>query len=93
MARRDVQPVRMPFERLMEQVAALSDEDAVLQRRGPRKRPDVRDSLILGLKDDDGLSFAEIADRVHMSATGVRMRYYALTGRERPDRPKTAARD
>lgn len=47
---------------------------------------DVRDSLILDLKDRDGLSFEEIGRRVHMSKTGARMRYYALTGRPRPDR-------
>ena len=59
--------------------------------RGPRKRPDVRDRLVLDLRDREGLPFAEIARRVHMSRTGVRMRYYALTGRERPDRAKGLA--
>jgi len=54
--------------------------------RGPRKRADV---LILELRDREGLSFEEIARRAHMSKTGARMRYYALTGRERPERAKT----
>jgi len=61
----------------------------VIRPRGPRKRPDVRDSLIRDLKDREGLSFEEIGRRVHMSKTGARMRYYAATGRERPDRPVT----
>jgi len=61
----------------------------VIRPRGPRKRPDVRDDLILDLKDQ-GLSFEEIGRRVHMSKTGARMRYYAATGRERPDRPASA---
>ena len=58
------------------------------RRRGPRPRADVKDQLILDLKDREGLSFAEIGRRVHMSTTGARMRYYALTGRDRPDRVK-----
>jgi transposase len=62
--------------------------DDVARPRGPRPRPDVRDSLILRLKGE-GLSFEEIARRVHMSKTGARMRYYSLTGRQRPDRPET----
>ena len=56
------------------------------RRRGPRGRLDVADHLILDLKDREGLSFREIARRVHMSPTGARMRYYALMGRERPER-------
>ena len=60
----------------------------VIAKRGPRKRADVRDELILDLKDREGLSFEEIGRRVHMSKTGARMRYYALTGRERPERRK-----
>jgi hypothetical protein len=56
---------------------------------GARKRGDVRDDLILDLKDREGLSFEEIGRRVHMSKTGALMRYYALTGRERPERAKT----
>jgi AraC-like DNA-binding protein len=58
------------------------------RRRGPQGRTDVRDALILELHDRESLSFAEIARRVHMSPTGVRMRYYSLTGRERPDRAR-----
>jgi hypothetical protein len=57
--------------------------------RGARKRPDVSDDLILDLKDREGLPFAETGRRVHMSKTGARMRYYAATGRERPERAKT----
>jgi len=60
--------------------------DGLTGPRGPRKRPDARDELILDLRDRGGLSFAEIGRRVHMSKTGARMRYYALTGRERPER-------
>lgn len=60
------------------------------RRTGPRGRADVNDQLILDLKDREGLSFAEIGRRVHMSKTGARMRYYALTGMERPERRKTA---
>jgi hypothetical protein len=60
-----------------------------IQPRGPRPRPDVRDQLVLGLRDREGLSYAEIGRRVHMSTTGARMRYYALTGRQRPERAKT----
>lgn len=57
---------------------------------GPRRRGDVRDEQILDLKDREGLSFEEIGRRVHMSKTGARMRYYALTGRQRPERSKNA---
>ena len=62
------------------------------RRRGPRGRTDVTGAKIIMLRDESALeggkpmSFAEIGRRVHMSATGVRMRYYALTGRARPDR-------
>jgi DNA-binding transcriptional regulator YiaG len=42
---------------------------------GRRKRPGVRDSLILRLRDQDGLTWAEIARRAGMSRTGVRKRY------------------
>jgi len=55
-------------------------------QRGPRPRADVRDEKILDLRDRESLSFAEIGRRVHMSTTGARMRYYALTGRPRPER-------
>ena len=58
---------------------------------GPRPRADVRDSLILDLRDREALSFAAIGRRVHMSPTGARMRYYALTGRERPERTRETA--
>ena len=59
--------------------------------RGPRPRADVRDSLILDLRNREALSFAAIGRRVHMSPTGARMRYYALTGRERPERTRETA--
>jgi len=57
----------------------LGDET---RRRGPASRPDVRDAKILALRGE-GMSYAEIGRRVHMSATGVRMRHYQLTGRVR----------
>jgi len=73
-----------------------------LRRPGPRPRADVRDEKILALRAPDpgperearGLpprkpaSFAEIAAATGMSRTGARMRYYALTGRQRPGREK-----
>ena len=58
----------------------------IIRPRGPRKRADVRDDRILELRDRDGLSFAELGRRVGMSKTGARMRYYAITGRERPEK-------
>ena len=64
----------------------LGDE---IRRRGPRGRVDVQDARILQLRDQDGLSFEEIGRRVRMSKTGVRMRYYALTGRPRPERAES----
>lgn len=74
--------------------AQMGRDPATIQRwtgdiarpRGPRKRPGVRDEVILDLRDRQGLSYAEIGRRVRMSATGARMRYYQLTGRERPER-------
>lgn len=54
--------------------------------RGPRGRIDVTDERIRCLRDRECLSFAEIGRRTGMSKTGARMRYYALTGRPRPDR-------
>lgn len=68
---------------LRDRSASISSEYAAyLERAGyrvPRKgRP---------------LSFAAIAALTGMSKTGVRMRYYALTGRARPDRAKAPARD
>ncbi|MGH8921371.1 MAG: hypothetical protein ACRD0H_24050 [Actinomycetes bacterium] len=62
--------------------------DAV-RPRGPRKRPDVQDQLILELRSGCPVaSFRDIAAEVGMSPTGVRNRYYALTGRERPGRSR-----
>jgi AsnC-type helix-turn-helix domain len=68
----------------------LGDE---VRRPGPRGRLDVTDQRILDLRDRSAttegagpMSFEEIARMVGMSKTGVRMRYYQLTGRQRPDR-------
>jgi hypothetical protein len=63
--------------------------DGTTRRTGPRGRTEVKDQAVLDFRDREGLSFAEIGRRTGMSTTGARMRYYALTGRERPDRPKT----
>ena len=59
----------------------------VIRPRGPRKRADVSDDDILDLRDNAHLSFQQIALETGMSKTGARLRYYALTGRPRPDRP------
>jgi len=61
------------------------------RRRGRRKREDVTDDEILALRDADHLSFREIGIATGMSKTGARLRYYALTGRPRPDRPDARA--
>jgi hypothetical protein len=75
----------------------LGDET---RRPGPRQRAGVTDRRILelrtvrpdpereakGLPPRRPMPFAEIGRLVGMSKTGVRMRYYALTGRPRPDR-------
>ena len=57
-----------------------------LRRTGPRGRADITDDAVLAFRAE-GLSYAAIAARTHMSATGVRMRVYALSGRRRPGRP------
>jgi len=44
-----------------------------VRRRGPRGRQDVSGRRIAGLRAE-GLSYEEIARRVHMSKTGVRKR-------------------
>ena len=68
-----------------------------VRRTGPRGRTDIADEKILALRDESAaeggrpLSFAEIGRQLGMSKTGVRMRYYALTGRQRPDRPLARA--
>jgi predicted transcriptional regulator len=59
------------------------------RRTGPRGRTDVRDELILALRDRESLCYAEIGRRTGMSETGARQRYWVLTGRERADRRKT----
>jgi hypothetical protein len=56
---------------------------------GPRGRADVSAERIRRLHEEEHMSFAQVGELVGMSKTGVRMRYYALTGRERPDRAKT----
>ena len=60
------------------------------RRPGPPPRADVPDALILGLRDEDRLSWAQIAERTGLSRTGARMRYCALTGRGRPERAPKA---
>jgi hypothetical protein len=60
----------------------------LIRPAGPRKRADVRADAVLDLRDREGLNWAEIGRRVGMSRTGARMRYYALIGRERPERAK-----
>lgn len=59
--------------------------------RGPRPSTSAEtDALIVELRSGAvQVPFAAIAEEVGMSKTGVRMRYYALTGRERPERHKT----
>jgi hypothetical protein len=56
--------------------------------RGPRPRTDAEtDALILELRSGAApSSFQAIGAEVGMSKTGARMRYYALTGRPRPER-------
>ena len=55
--------------------------------RGPR--PDrTADGTILRMREQ-GASYAAIAAQVGMSASGVRWRHHALTGRPRPDRGAT----
>ena len=53
---------------------------------GRPKQAGTPDDVVVRLKDQDGLSFEEIARRTGMSKTGVRTRYYAVTGRQRPGR-------
>lgn len=48
---------------------AIRDQVA-LRRRGPRGRTAVETRVIVELRDDDRLSFREIADAVGMSKTG-----------------------
>lgn len=53
-----------------------------MRRRGPRLRPDVLTETIVSLREDEGLSFREIADCVDMGrkGTGVRARYRRAKG-------------
>lgn len=57
--------------------------------RGPRPRADVSDKLIIELREREGLGWAEIGRRVHMSRRGVHNRYLAITGQQRPERVKS----
>jgi hypothetical protein len=54
----------------------------VVRPRGARKLPDVTDEQVRELRDA-GLSFRQMALDTGMSPTGVRNRYYAITGRPR----------
>lgn len=56
-----------------------------VRRRGPRRRP-VPDAKILDMRDRQGLSYRQISALTGMSASGVRQRYWAVTGRPRADR-------
>lgn len=53
---------------------------------GAPKNPAVPDAKILDLRDKQGKSYREIAALTGMSVTGVRTRYWSLSGRERPER-------
>lgn len=58
----------------------------VMRPRGARKRADVPDDLVVELREQTQLSYQQMADETGMSKTGVRLRYGALTGKERPGR-------
>jgi hypothetical protein len=65
------------------------------RRKGPRGRADVPDRLILEMRDDEGMTFAEIGRATGMSRRGAGNRYRAIRGIPRPDRitdPAEAAR-
>ncbi len=53
---------------------------------GARKRPDVPDPLVKTLREQDQATYREIAARTGMSETGVRNRYWSITGRPRAER-------
>lgn len=53
------------------------------RRTGPRGRADVTDELIVSLRDDDEMSWPQIAREVQMSRSGVRARYLLATTGER----------
>jgi transposase-like protein len=53
---------------------------------GPIVRQDVSDEVIRQLIEVYRWSYAQVAEHVGMSKTGVRMRYYRIIGRPRPDR-------
>lgn len=61
--------------------------------RGARKRPDVPDDTVLGLRDQDQATYRQMAEETGMSETGVRNRYYSLTGRPRAERQLPRKRD
>ncbi len=58
--------------------------------RGIRPRPDVENRALVLMRDRDQMSWQEIADALSMSRTGVRMRYLAATGQQRPGRQAAA---
>jgi hypothetical protein len=65
--------------------------DGTARPRGPRPTttPET-DALIIELRSGAvPVPFPALAEEVGMSPTGVRNRYYALTGRPRADRRKT----
>ncbi|WP_188187496.1 AsnC family protein [Nonomuraea sp. SYSU D8015] len=55
-----------------------------LRPQGAPRNEDVRDEVILELRDDHNLSFADIAREVGMSKAGVYARYREITTGERP---------
>jgi len=75
----DGAPKRPPGPR-----ASSGADQRILELRHPPRDPE---RAARGLPAARPASFAEIARLTGMSRTGARMRYYALTGRKRPDRP------
>lgn len=70
--------------------ASAEDDALILELRSVGPDPE-REAL--GLPPRKPMSFAEIGQAVGMSKTGVRMRYYQLTGRQRPDRRASLAKE
>lgn len=54
--------------------------------RGRRKRDDVTDADVIAMREEDELSWNEMAATLRMSRTGVRMRYAQASGQGRPGR-------
>lgn len=59
--------------------------------QGHPKDETVTDAEILRLKDNEGLSYRQIAVQTGLSPMGAYNRYRAATGRRRPDRPPQQA--